>query len=348
MNAWKKKRQKWLLRRCQLGNRPKKIRKPNKQRKKISKKQLNPAITRRIDNNQRPIVELKLPRIFSLTENAEETMDFFMGFADEIDSKEYGKNFFIDSSDVEYVTVDALIYLIAILQNDQHNITMRYSFRGNYPKNETANRVFNESGFNDYVRSRMRSIPRSTEKMRIVCGTGNKSETARDLCDFVIDRLNKTRKEIQPLQKVLIELMSNVYYHAYEKNTFMVKKWYLYAEHIDDYIRCIFVDTGQGIAKTVRKNFAEKLTELLGLGWDDSNLIRSAFNGDYRSSTNEKHRGNGLSSVRINVSNDLFFEFEVISGRGKCILAKNADKSEMIISNFENTLFGTLYSFTIR
>ena len=249
---------------------------------------------------------------------------------------------------MEKVTVDSLIYLIVILQNEELNITMKYSFAGNYPINQEANKVYAESGFNDYVKSHMKNLPKSNEKMCIVNGTGNRSDISKELCDFVIDKLGKNRKQILPLQRVLIELMSNVFYHAYAKNSFMAKKWYMYAEHIDNYVRCVFVDTGQGIAKTVRKNFGEQLIKLFGLKLDDSRLIKSAFNGDFRSATNEKHRGNGLSTVKANVENEIFEEFEVLSGHGRCILPKEDSVDEMIVVNYSSVLYGTLYTFVIR
>ena len=336
------KRKNWLDKHSRLLNKKKKIWTYNNNRITT----FNPAIVR-IKKNNPPFIKLELPQRFSLMDNPEETMKFFMCFAREIEQKEFGKYFYIDSSKVEYVTVDALIYLIAILQNKTFNRAMRYSFRGNYPLNEDARRVYKESGFNDYVKLNMKDLPRSTDKMRIVSGNRNKSETSRDVCDFVIKKLGKTKQQIQPLQKVLIELMSNVFYHAYE-NTFMTKKWYMYAEHVDNHVKCVFVDTGQGIAKTVRKNFRERLRTFVGIDNNDAKLIQSAFNGEFRTSTKEKHRGNGLLSVRANAGNDLFKRFEVLSGRGHCVLLKNVSENNMVITNYNNTLYGTLYMFVVE
>ena len=166
-----------------------------------------------------------------------------MEFAKEIRRKEYGTHFIVDSRPVESATVDALIYLIAILQNDSLNNYMRYKFSGYFPVNEEAKRVYKESGFTDYVHTKMRELPESTEKMRIISGSDNNPAAAKELSEFVMRCLGKTRPEILPIHKVLIELMSNVYHHAYEKNPVMALKWYMYAEHVDDYIRCVFVNT---------------------------------------------------------------------------------------------------------
>lgn len=343
MSRWSKKKKRWLDNHSRKGKKRKvhsgRILYPNRG---------NEHVFRTVKDNK-PTIVLTPPKRFSLTENTEETMSFFVQFAKEIERKEYGKSFFIDSSEVEFATVDAIIYLIAILQNDTLNVSMNYSFSGNYPKNKDANRVYSESGFNNYVHSRRRVLPSSTSKMRIVSGIRNDSEVAGGFCDFVISSLNKTRRNIIPLQKVLIELMSNVYYHAYAKNTFMAKRWYMYAEHREDYVLGIFVDTGQGIAKTVKTRFGERLKRILGLDYDDAKLIKSAFSSDiFRSSTNERHRGNGLQSVRRNVQEDIFEEFEVFSGRGRCIMPKDDDPEEIISVYYKQTLYGTLFKFIIR
>jgi hypothetical protein len=262
MNRWNIKRKRWLDRKSRQGNR--RTSKRNQVFRDNSSE--SSAIRVRSDNNT-SFVMLTPPKNFSLTDNAEETMRFFADFAKEIERKMHGMHFFIDSRDVERVTVDALIYLIAILQNDTVNHYMKYSFSGNYPRNKEANRIYKESGFTDYVVSKMRELPESTDKMRIISGTNNSPAAAKELSDFVMHKLGKNRKHIQPIQKVLIELMSNVYHHAYEKNMHMAKKWYMYAEHIDNYIRCVFVDTGFGIAKTARKNFTETIQLKLGMSF---------------------------------------------------------------------------------
>ena len=342
MSRWKQKLKKWHDRQSRLGNK----RKYSRVHYISYHGDASSAIRTRASDG-RPVVILKPPKSFSLTSNTEETMSFFMDFANAIDRKEYGTQFLIDSREVEFATVDALIYLIAILQNDKVNNSLHYSFVGNYPLNEEANRIYAESGFNDYVVSKMRKLPDSTDTMKIISGDGNSPTAAKELCNFVMANLGKTRKDIQPIQKVLIELMSNVFHHAYEKNTFLAKKWYMYAEHVNDYIRCVFVDTGYGIAKTARKNFSERIKILFGLKVDDSKIIKSIFEGEFRTATNEPFRGNGLLSVRQNVETDVFDSFEVISGRGRCIVPK--DNQEKIVSvSFKNVLYGTLYQFIIR
>ena len=348
MSRWNQKRKRWLDYHARLGNKRKK---KNRQIHGISSSKsfsLGASTTRITSHDKKPIVIQTPPRNFSLIDNPEETMSFFMDFKNEIDRNQYGTQFFVDSKNVESVTVDALIYLIAILQNDKHNNFLNFSFAGNYPENEAAKKIYTECGFTDYVHSNMKSLPESNDRIRIICGVDNSPESAREICDFVMETLGKLRKDILPIQKVLVELMSNVYHHAYEKNSFMAKRWYMYAEHSGDFVRCIFVDTGYGIAKTARKNFGEKFRTFFGMRVDDSRIIESVFNGDFRTATNLRYRGNGLLAVRENVGYDIFKGFEVFSGRGRCIIPKDDNPDEILSHRYENTLYGTLYQFVVR
>lgn len=302
-----------------------------------------------MENNKQPSVYLTVPDVFSLTENTEDTMSFFMKFVRKIQERKNGSHFYIDSKNVKKVTVDALIYLIAILQNDRINFPMKYQYTGNFPSNESARKIYEESGFTNYVHSQKRSLPPNTEKMRITSGSKNDSDISKRFCEFVMEKLNKSRIEITPLHVVLIELMSNVYHHAYEKNNEMIApKWYMYAEHVDDHVRFVFADTGMGIAKTVRKNFREKIQQSFGVGVNDGVLLHSAFSGDFRTQTRQPYRGNGLSTVRERVLNGPFLNFEVISGRGKCVINREQDNPDKLkICNYTSTIYGTLYTFDI-
>ncbi len=350
MSRWNKKRKKWLDRHAKIGNK-KRIVKRAYFTKTLSSNSAGASTTRLYSADNKPVVIQTPPKSFSLLNNPEETMSFFADFKNEIDRNQRNTTFFVDSKNVESVTVDALIYLIAILQNDKLNNNLKYSFSGNFPENGDAEKIYAECGFTDYVDSKMKTLPQSNERMRIICGDKNNPKSAKELCDFVMDSIKKEKKDILPLQKVLVELMSNVYYHAYEKHSFMAKKWYMYAEHIDDYVRCVFVDTGFGIAYTARKNIGENFKILLGMKVDDAKIIQSIFNSEIttaRTATNESYRGNGLVSVRDNIRKDIFEELQVFSGRGRCVMSKDSNSNEIITHCYKNKLYGTLYEFIIR
>ena len=124
-------------------------------------------------------ITLTPPSVFSFILNTENTMVFFDDFADQIRRQAHGTSFFIDSRDVEKVTVDALIYLIAILENKVNNSSKKYSYAGNYPDNQDANRVYQESGFNTYVKSHIKRLPESNDKMQIIGNTKRRENFRR-------------------------------------------------------------------------------------------------------------------------------------------------------------------------
>lgn len=330
----KKKRKKWHDIRCKkMKIKKKKI----KGKKCRSYKKVNKEVNKEETH-------IQVPENFSLINNIDETTLFFNNFIAEI-KKERKKNvFFINSYNVKYVTVDALIYLIAVMKNIKIIVQMMYTFKGNLPKNNDASMLYKESGFISYFKSKMNKLPKSTEKMQIKSGKKNDPETAREFCEFVMEKLSKERKDILDLQKVLIELMSNVYHHAYNKDELMHKYWYMYAECNGGIVRFVFADTGAGIASTVRKNFIEKIGMKFGIKKTDGELIESTLNGDFRTETEERNRGNGLSGVKKMVSGEMFRNFTIISGKGFCKI----DSDGLIIkSNCNNTIYGTIYTFDV-
>ena len=192
--------------------------------------------------------------------------------------------------------------------------------------------------------SKVKKLPESTENMRIVSNNVNDPIITKDLCQFIMEKLNKDRRDVLAVQKVLIELMSNVYHHAYNNDDIMRNHWYLYAEHVDNHVRCIFLDTGAGIAKTVRKNVLEKVQRFARLSATDADLICSTLQGDFRTQTGETHRGNGLSGVRELAETALFENFTVLSGSGYCFLNS---ENKIVKRDYGNKIYGTIYMFDI-
>ena len=334
-SKWKLRRKRWLDRKSQKLARRK--------RKKIH------ALKRGITDKNGLDITLTPPEIFSFTHNTEETMKFFMELTDKINKGQHGTSIFIDSGKVKTVSVDALIYLIATIQNNYMCLIKRIACTGNYPENEDARKIYYFSGFNSYVKSKVKALPHPKENVKITDGLRNNPDVAKQCCIFVIDKLKKTRVQTRPLQTTLIELMSNAFHHAYDKRNLLdLSRWYIYAELTNNYIHFIFVDTGLGIATTVRKNFPEKiqqlLSEIFSLGLNDAQLIASAFNGDFRTATNEKNRGNGLTTVREVMQREPFENFEVISGHGRYSIIN----SKISAINYNHKIYGTLFTFNVR
>lgn len=285
----------------------------------------------------------KIPPKFSFVYNTEETTEYFNNIVNVIKQKIFNQQFYIDASSVEIVTTEALIYIIAIVYNIKANRALRYSFTGNLPINKTAREVFEKSGYLNYFRMKRLKMPDSSECVQIVSGDKVETQTAKKMCDFVIEKLNIEKSKISVLYATLVELMSNTAKHAYSAGQKeMVESWYLYAMHENDKVTFSFVDTGQGIPYTIKKKFWEKIDFIM----EDANLIRIALTEHGRSETKLPNRGKGLPKLYEQVQQGLLDDFFVLSGAGSCAYCQ--DRQQLELSDYPHKTYGTIFSFSIK
>lgn len=282
------------------------------------------------------------PSIFSFIENTEETNQFFLNIVQEMKKKIYNQLFFIDSSKVNTVTTDALIYILALLYNIKLNQILKYSFKGNLPANKQAEKVYIDSGFVNYVRMKRAVMPQTDDKIQIITGSLADTSVAAKMCDFVNARFGTNPFFTKGLYPTLVELMSNTVSHAYNGKGIMVPHWFLYAVDKGDVIQFTFIDTGEGIPNTVRKKMLERI-----MGTTDSDLIYSAFMGDSRTETKLPNRGHGLPDLYQKVVCGSLQNFHVFSGKGCC---KSAVRDEQICLEkieYKQEIIGTIFQFEI-
>lgn len=279
------------------------------------------------------------PSVFSFINNIEETALMFGDLIEAMKSSPYKKRFFFDSSDVENITTDVLVYIIAVIRNMKCNKTKQYTFAGNLPIDMEARKIFEESGLYKYVQTKSGILPSNSEKMQIITGKKTDSLLASQICKFVMEKFNVDKIHIQFLYVTIIELMSNVVHHAYnDKEEIMYPCWYLYAEYNRGKIRFVFVDTGLGIATTVRKRILENFVT------NDADLIESAFAGEFRTETKQPNRGLGLPKLKDFATDKKFSDFYVISGNGGY---KYKDSGCFEKINLNNKVYGTIYVFEV-
>lgn len=294
------------------------------------------------NNPEKNIYFTKAPQVFSFIENTEETNLFFWDIIEEMNKRIYKQLFYIDSLAVKKVTTDALVYILALLYNIKLNHILKYSFKGNLPKDKNAEKVYIESGFMNYVKSKRAVMPQTDDKIQIITGNETDSKTAARICDFVNRRFNKTTTFTKELYSTLIELMSNTVSHAYNTNGLMLPYWYLYAIDKGESIQFTFIDIGEGIPNTVKKKFLEKFSVV-----KDSDLIYSAFLGESRTETRLPNRGHGLPDLYDKVMKGSLQNFYVLSGKGCC---KSKLENNMIClekQEYEQDIIGTIFQFEI-
>lgn len=315
----------------------------NRYRKTVSQYKEKKVTTE--DGTKTNMVAFAAPKNFSIIENTEETLQYFseiiefIRFSAKINSH---KRAFIDVNQVENLSIDAIVFLLAVVHNIIANRRSTCKFSGNLPADENAYQIMLESGFDEYVKFPNRfllNLPatKGYNSVTILSGRSNNPDKAKQIIDFVIMKTGYSNGDLRFLYVMLIELMANVKEHAYDNSLFL-PKWYCYVKHVDDCIEFIFLDTGLGIPSTINKNFLEKVN-LLGLK-KDSEFVLSALDGKFpRTKTKLVNRGRGLPSILENQVNGRIKNLTIISNKAKVIMDSTGQFAEDMLSMLEGTLF---------
>ncbi len=289
--------------------------------------------------------EFCAPQNFSFMKNPKETIDFFYKVISFISSdSNYGKHLFFDISRIQNLSIDALMYLLAIIKNLRSHYR-KYTFSGNEPQNEKIRKMFKESGFYNYVGyNGNEPLTRSKDNIQILCGNNADPKSAKTILDYVSGITSKKQRELSYLYDIIVELMSNTYSHAYQgKNLALLRNWYCFIEYNKDENRLVFsfLDTGEGIPKTVRKKWKEKL-DFLGI-IKESEYVISALSGDFRTSTNDKKHGKGLPAIKKYCNDGLISELRILSSRAFIRVTERELESEELNA----ALVGTIFNWSI-
>lgn len=288
--------------------------------------------------------EFHAPLIFSLVDNAGETSAFFSSLISFIrDPRNFGKSLFIDISSISSLTIDALMYLLAIVNNLNSNFQNKYSFSGNAPSNQKVKQMFSESGFYHFVHYQgTEPLFKNEDSIQIVSGEDCDTSLAKRLSDFVCKKGNVSKRTCSFLYNMIIELMSNTHKHAYNHDSILHPRWYCYAEYEHpNIVSFSFMDTGAGIPSTVKKNFAEQI-DFLRLKADNKYII-SALNGDFRTATKQGYRGKGIPKIKEFCSAKRIRNLHILSNKADVRVLDDG----YLASDLESPLIGTLYYWQI-
>lgn len=276
------------------------------------------------------------PKVFSFQKNPEETIDYFKLYTDEMKKRKRNMEYIFDLSEVKSVTVDAIMYILALLRNVKSNRYLGTRFKGNMPIDKKAREIVLNSGFNNYVNSSVNVYKPASKLIQILNGNNSSPDLTNQICKFMIASPKVKNIRIAPVYESLIELMTNTVQHAYDKDSIFNKQWYLYAEDIGDRFNFVFLDTGLGLPKTVSKKMIESIT------LKDSEYIKSALLGQDRSKTKLGYRGEGLPLLYEYAAENHFVNFRLHSGKGACSFDK-----DLVTYDYKQELIGTLYTWEI-
>ena len=315
-------------------------------RRKRIKQEKCAAIIRRNRLIHQIRIPFHAPEIFSFTENPDGTTKFFGELTEFITNRNnFEKSLFIDISHIRVLTIDALMYLLAIVSNLNKNFKSKYAFSGNYPQDPKVRALMKASGFHQFVHSNdSEQIVRDVNNLQIVSGDRVSTEYAKRICDFVIEKGNVSRKSCTFLYKIIIELMGNVFNHAYGGGKgILYSRWYCFSEFDVETGRFsfTFMVTGDGIPSTVRKHGLEYIDFLNFRG--DSLYVCSALRGELRSKTKEAFHGKGLPYIYETCSDKKIQNMRIITDQADVTI----HEGEFDALNRENSLQGTLFYWQI-
>ncbi len=244
--------------------------------------------------------------------------------------------------EVEEVTIDAIIYLLALIKNLQSNGLTRRRFQGNLPKNTKASEMFTESGFLSFVNSNISSINTNANKITIRTGRSNDGNVLKEICEFIINKAVCSRTDTRFLYVLMAEMMYNTYEHAYDDKTLTSKNWYIFVECDENVAKITFADTGLGIPKTMRKNFGERL-----LSVSPDKLVLSALNGEFRSQTKLPYRNNGLPTIKSYVDKQMINNLYLVSNHAYCLVKYKNGQVEIDTKVLQNAILGTMFYWEV-
>ncbi|MBW1616640.1 MAG: hypothetical protein JRJ49_08940 [Deltaproteobacteria bacterium] len=302
---------------CKIREEKKKIRKRKKKLKNYTRKQK---------------VKLKCPAKFSIFENSEETLKFFIKVRKYINKK----SLFIDMSNVDYLTLETILYSNALLFHNDYNIMQNKKnfkpIKKGLPRNEKIKELILNSGL-------FKRTEPNKDIFQIKRGEQSDPEVAGNIIDFTLEKMDgKQSSTSKRVYEALVEMMSNTVEHAF-KGEKKSSKWHLMACHDKD-TNCVkfsFLDTGIGIPASINTKFKEKMTKLLRK--NDAKLMYSALQGEFRTQTKKRYRGKGLPSIYKNAKEGSISNLKIISNYGYI----NCENEEL--KNFKIKFSGTLYNW---
>ena len=262
-------------------------------------------VMRSFDNYRK----IKVPRIFSLTQDPENAIAFISKVEDALDNRQ---KVFINMRDVESITDGALVVLLSSMVKFKSN---NVDFNGNFPSNKTTYEYLLHSGFFSqlYTKKTIRqqdsySLTKSgLESGQRIFTHANKIVDTRlsaNIISIVSSRIWGKVQRCLGLQRSYIELMQNTNNHASAKNKGVHHWWTTVSFDDNNSTACFaFIDYGIGIIDSIKydqnskfHNAIESLKKLLGFT-SDADMLKKLLTGELHNATQEYYRGKGLPGI---------------------------------------------------
>ena len=292
-------------------------------------------------------VTVYAPTNFSIINNIEEMLSFYEKIIKTAKNKHA---LVLDARDIKSITPDSILYLLSMFEYLKKKFG-NFPIRGTFPINSDCKRVFVQSGFPKYFKTRENINYDDADILTIESSIAVESVIAKKVVKFARDHLGEQRSnKSKRAYEIIIECMGNTYDHAYNSKS-PLPKWYLMAiyDNINKSVNFVFLDGGLGIPKTIRRNHVEKIQQFITgvtrkflsmTAIDDSFLISSALNGEFRTKTEMGHRGKGLPKIKKCAETNEINGLKIISGFG------SFDVGTLQAREIKRQFMGTLFSWS--
>ena len=281
-----------------------------------------------------------IPSNFSIVNNEKETIRYFNELINRILRNESIGRIFFNFSNVEHMTADALMYLLAILKFLKCHV---WEFSGNFPAQGGPRELFCQSGFLKAIKNHNVTIAPKDSLYMCIGNNANSCATA-DVCRFMHAHSEATREDTWFIYDMLMELEVNTADHAYSRNAnpLFEDNWLLMVEDTETAFKFTFLDIGVGICKTIYKRWHETLN----LGKTQLDYLISAFNGVLlRTETKLAHRGKGLPKIKKYSEEHQIEHLKVITNRAFCYVSEESNFFSG--KRLQDSLAGTIYYWEV-
>lgn len=282
---------------------------------------------------------IKVPDIFSMTENPVEMVDFLIRLKIAFRNK---PGVFIDLSETKQITADAVTVLVSYLKDGR--ITLRKPYVGNNPKDMRLKQQFAESGFYKYVRSNELSYSLETGNILARHQYKVDGEIAKKLISFGTEKLFGQYTKQGGTYNVLTELMNNTRDHATGRRKHELKEKWWASAHYDnekEKVTFTFLDNGVGIFNSRDRTARDYVFQLLKLE-TNIDLLKMMLSRQLPSSTKFPYRGRGIPSINANLKRQQIKNLVIISND----VFANVDTDNFFI--LKKSLNGTFFSWEIH
>lgn len=261
---------------------------------------------RQFEDPYKDYKKVHAPKNLSFIDNSIEVVQFIDTLKQQYDKN---KKVFVVLKDVEQISYDAIVVLLSIMVKFK---AKNIKFNGDFPADESAREILDESHFLKYLYQKFRDEDRYSLGQKSSIHTHAWKNVDSELGGELIRQASKTiwgeERRCQGVQRTLIELMLNTNNHADDAKK-GEKHWWLSVHHDEEgqKVSFAFIDFGVGVFTSLNNKRSgskffgalEKLKEKVKYG-NNAELLKLILDGTlHRTATQKPYHGKGLPGINM-------------------------------------------------